>query len=62
VFLITATRSGVVGLQPKPQLTIKVEKVVDSESDCEEEEDESEPTPCPIEIGCPSSGYYPKEG
>ena len=62
VFLITATRSGAVGLQPKAQLTIKVKKVVDSESDCEEEEDESVPTPCPIEIGCPSSGYYYKEG
>jgi hypothetical protein len=62
VFLITAIRSGVVGLQPKPQLTIKVKKVVDSESDCEEEEDESEPTPCPIELGCPTSRYYPEEG
>jgi hypothetical protein len=54
VFVVTTTEEGAV-------FTVEVTDV-DDDPECEDEEDESEPTPCPIEIGCPPSEYYYKEG
>jgi len=54
VFVVTTTEEGAA-------FTVEVTDV-DDDPECEDEEDESEPEPCPIEIGCPPSDYYYKEG